>query len=210
MPEALKPISLAFWRTAAGGEPVRDWLNELPREDKRTIGRDIAQLQFGWPIGLPLCRPLSGGLWEVRSSLPSGREARVFFGFHDEMLIALHAIIKKTYRRRRMRSVGAATIEGGPVMARKNPHIGSSFDSWLEEEGLREEVTAAAIKAVIAHQLAREMKKRRITKKRMAELMKTSRAQVDRLLDPTNGSATIESLQRAARIVGCELRMELV
>ena len=95
-------------------------------------------------------------------------------------------------------------------MARKNPHIGSSFDGWLEEEGLREEITAAAIKAVIAHQLAREMKKRRITKKLMAELMKTSRAQVDRLLDPTNGSATIESLQRAARIVGRELRMELV
>ena len=95
-------------------------------------------------------------------------------------------------------------------MARKNPHIGSSFDSWLEEEGIREEVTSAAIKAVIAHQLAREMKKRHITKKRMAELMKTSRAQVDRLLDPKNGSATIESLQRAARIVGRELRMELV
>lgn len=95
-------------------------------------------------------------------------------------------------------------------MARKNPHIGSSFDSWLDEEGIREEVTAAAIKAVIAHQLAREMKRRKITKKRMAELMKTSRAQVDRLLDPNNGSATIESLQRAARIVGRELRMELV
>jgi predicted XRE-type DNA-binding protein len=95
-------------------------------------------------------------------------------------------------------------------MAKKNPHIGSSFDSWLEQEGIREEVTAAAIKAVIAHQLASEMKKRRITKKRMAELMKTSRAQIDRLLDPQNGSATIESLQRAAKIVGRELRMQLV
>jgi predicted transcriptional regulator len=95
-------------------------------------------------------------------------------------------------------------------MARKNPHIGSSFDSWLEEEGLREEVTAAAIKAVIVHQLSREMKRRKITKKRMAELMRTSRAHVDRLLDPKNGSATIESLQRAARIVGRELRMELI
>jgi phage-related protein len=98
MSQTLKPIPLAFWRTSAGREPVREWLNELPREDKRTIGRDIAQVQFGWPIGLPLCRPLSGGLWEVRSSLPSNREARVFFGFHDEMLIALHAIIKKTQR----------------------------------------------------------------------------------------------------------------
>ena len=87
-------------------------------------------------------------------------------------------------------------------MARKNPHIGSSFESWLNEAGIREEVTAAATKAVIARQLASEMKKKKITKQRMAELMKTSRAQVDRLLDPDNGSATIESLQRAARIVG--------
>jgi antitoxin HicB len=95
-------------------------------------------------------------------------------------------------------------------MAKKNPHIGSSFESWLEDAGIREEATAAAIKAVIAHQLASEMKKRKITKQRMAELMKTSRAQVDRLLDPDNGSATIESLQRAAKIVGRELRLQLV
>jgi Phage derived protein Gp49-like (DUF891) len=67
--------------------------DELPREDQRTIGRDIAKVQFGWPIGLPLCRPLSGGLWEVRSSLPSKREARVLFGFREGMLIALHAFV---------------------------------------------------------------------------------------------------------------------
>jgi antitoxin HicB len=95
-------------------------------------------------------------------------------------------------------------------MARKNPHIGSSFESWLEDAGIREEVTAAAIKAVIARQLAAEMKKKKITKQRMAELMKTSRAKIDRLLDPDNGSATIESLQRAAKIVGRELRLQLV
>ena len=77
---------------------MREWLNKLPREDQRSIGRDIAKVQFGWPVGLPLCRPLSGGLWEVRSSLPSKREGRVFFGFYDEMLVALHAIIKKTQK----------------------------------------------------------------------------------------------------------------
>jgi phage-related protein len=77
---------------------VREWLNELSREDKRTIGRDIAKAQFGWPLGLPLCRPLSGGLWEIRSSLPSRREARVLFCFHDGMLIAFHAFIKKAQR----------------------------------------------------------------------------------------------------------------
>jgi antitoxin HicB len=95
-------------------------------------------------------------------------------------------------------------------MTKKNPHIGSSFESWLDEAGIRSEVTAAAIKAVIARQLTEEMKKKHITKKRMAELMKTSRAQLDRLLDPDKGGATIESLQRAASIVGRELRLELV
>jgi phage-related protein len=55
-------------------------------------------VQYGWPVGLPLCRPLSAGLWELRSSLPSKREARTFFGFHDGMLIALHAMIKKTQK----------------------------------------------------------------------------------------------------------------
>jgi phage-related protein len=96
MMEKLKPIPLVFWKSTAGREPVREWLNELPREDQRKIGRDIAKVQFDWPVGLPLCRPLSRGLWEVRSSLPSKREARVLFGFYDGMLIALHSIIKKT------------------------------------------------------------------------------------------------------------------
>jgi len=96
MPDKLKPIPLVFWRSATGREPVREWLNELPRDDQRTVGRDLAKVQFGWPIGLPLCRPLSRGLWEVRSSLASKREARVLFGFHDGVLVALHAFIKKT------------------------------------------------------------------------------------------------------------------
>jgi antitoxin HicB len=95
-------------------------------------------------------------------------------------------------------------------MTRKKLHIGSTFESWLGEASIREEVTAAAVKSVIARQIAGEMKKQRITKARMAELMRTSRAQVDRLLDPENGSATLETLIRAARIVGRELRMELV
>jgi predicted XRE-type DNA-binding protein len=95
-------------------------------------------------------------------------------------------------------------------MRETNPHIGSTFENWLDEAGIREEVTAAAVKAVIAAQIGEEMKKQHISKARMAELMKTSRAQVDRLLDPTNGSATLETLLRAARVVGRELRIELV
>ena len=94
----LKPIPLVFWKSASGREPVRDWLNELPRDDQRVIGRDIAKVQFGWPVGLPLCKPLAGGLWEVRSSLPSRREGRVLFGFYDKTLVALHAFIKKSQK----------------------------------------------------------------------------------------------------------------
>jgi len=93
---------------------------------------------------------------------------------------------------------------------RKNPHVGSTFESWLDEQGIREEVTAAAIKEVIAEQLAAEMKKKGITKARMAEMMETSRAQIDRLLDPRNDSATLETLMRAAKVVGRRLRLELV
>jgi antitoxin HicB len=95
-------------------------------------------------------------------------------------------------------------------MKKRNPRLGSTFESWLDEAGIREEVTTAAVKAVLAAQLAAEMKKKRITKKKMAELMKTSRAQVDRVLDPDNGSATLDTLMRAARVVGRELQMRLV
>jgi len=95
MVDRLKPVPLFFWKSPLGAEPARDWLNALPREDQRVIGRDIAKVQYGWPIGLPVCRPMGNGLWEVRSSLPSRREARILFGFHDGMLIALSAFFKK-------------------------------------------------------------------------------------------------------------------
>ncbi len=95
-------------------------------------------------------------------------------------------------------------------MTNENPHIGSTFESWLDEKGIREEVTAAAIKGVIADQIAAAMKERGLTKSHMAELMHTSRAQLDRLLDPSNGSVTLETLMSAARAVGRELRLELV
>jgi DNA-binding Xre family transcriptional regulator len=91
-----------------------------------------------------------------------------------------------------------------------NRHIGSTFESWLDEQGIREEVTTEAIKAVIAHQIAEAMREKGLSKTAMAARMQTSRAQLDRLLDPENGGVTLETLQRAARIVGRELRLELV
>ena len=98
----------------------------------------------------------------------------------------------------------------GKDATRSNPHLGSSFESWLEEEGIYEDVAAAVAKSVIAEQIAAEMKRQKISKVRMAELMRTSRAQVDRLLDPKSGSATVDTLLRAARAVGRDLRLELV
>jgi len=95
-------------------------------------------------------------------------------------------------------------------MSDKNPHIGSTFESWLDEKGIREDVTAAAIKSVIAEETAAAMKERGLAKSRMAAMMHTSRAQLDRLLDPSSGSVTLETLMTAARVVGRELRLELV
>jgi antitoxin HicB len=94
-------------------------------------------------------------------------------------------------------------------MKKKNPYIGSTFESWLEEKGIREDVTASAIKTVLAHQIAAEMKAKQITKTAMAEKLKTSRAQLDRLLDPDNASVTLDTLQRAAKAIGRSLRLEL-
>jgi len=95
-------------------------------------------------------------------------------------------------------------------MKLKNQHIGSSVEDFLEEEGILEESTAKAIKAVIAWQLAEQMKTKRMSKKRLAELMRTSRAQIDRILDPDKGNVTIETLQRAATLLGRRVRVELV
>ena len=95
-------------------------------------------------------------------------------------------------------------------MTNKNPHIGSTFESWLDEKGIREDVTAAAVKSVIADQIAAAMKERGLTKSRMAAMMHTSRAQLDRLLDPSSGSVTLETLMTAARAVGRELRLDLI
>lgn len=92
----------------------------------------------------------------------------------------------------------------------KKKHIGSSLEDFLDEEGILENSTAKAIKSVIAWQLAEEMKTKHMTKQRLADLMRTSRAQVDRILDPEKGNVTIETLQRAALLLGRRLRLELL
>jgi antitoxin HicB len=92
---------------------------------------------------------------------------------------------------------------------RKNRHWGSTLENFLEDEGIREAAKAEAITRVVAWQLAEEMKRQGITKARLAQRMRTSRAQVDRILK-AKGNITVETLQRAAALVGRELRLELV
>jgi predicted XRE-type DNA-binding protein len=90
-----------------------------------------------------------------------------------------------------------------------NP-IGSSFESWLEEEGMAEEATTHAIKAVVSWQLQQTMKEQGLTKKAMAERMGTSRSQLDRLLDPTSDAVTLDTLKRAAELIGKKIKLDLV
>lgn len=90
-----KKISVVFFAQARGAEPVRDWLRSLPREDQKRIGDDIRTVEFGWPIGMPVCRPLGGGLYEVRTNLRD-RIARVLFLVDGDEMVHLHGFIKKS------------------------------------------------------------------------------------------------------------------
>jgi phage-related protein len=94
----LREIPVAFYRTAAGAEPVRDWLRRLSAEDRKTIGTDLATVQVGWPVGMPLCRSLGAGLWELRSKLSNGRIARLLFFIAGDRIGVVHAFIKKTQK----------------------------------------------------------------------------------------------------------------
>lgn len=110
-----RPIRVVFFRSAAGTEPVRDWLKALPREERKAIGVDILAVQFAWPVGKPLVDHLGGGIWEIRSR-PGGREVRTLFAMAGGEMVLLHGFIKKsraTPRReielaaRRLRQYGA-------------------------------------------------------------------------------------------------------
>jgi phage-related protein len=94
----LKEIPIQFYRTTGGAEPVRVWLRSLADEDRRVIGTDLATVQLGWPIGMPLCRSLGEGLWEVRSRLPHNRIARLVFFVHMDRIGVVHGFIKKTQK----------------------------------------------------------------------------------------------------------------
>jgi phage-related protein len=96
MPER-KKIMVAFYKTPAGNEPVREWLKALPADEKKTIGQDIKTVEMAWPVGIPLVRKMDTDLWEVRTQL-SNRNSRVFFTVWKDFMILLHGIIKKSQK----------------------------------------------------------------------------------------------------------------
>ena len=94
----LKRLPARFFRTDSGREPVREWLKGLAAEDRKVIGEDIKDVEFSWPIGMPLVRSLGRELWEVRSSLPHGRTARIVFCVEQECMVLLHGFVKKSQK----------------------------------------------------------------------------------------------------------------
>ena len=90
-----RPLPAIFFRTEAGREPVREWLQGLPKNERKIIGVDIMTVQFRWPLGMPLVRSLGSALWEIRSTLRT-RIARTLFFVHEGEVVLLHGFIKKT------------------------------------------------------------------------------------------------------------------
>jgi antitoxin HicB len=131
----------------------------------------------------------------------------VLLSLYRGHLIALHGFVKKTRTTPDEDLALAQASEGVGTMSKK--HMGSSIDDFLKEEGIFEEAQAEAVKEVVAWQLAEEMRKKKISKARMAAMLQTSRSQVDRLLDPKN-DITLSSLQRAAAMLGRRVTIELV
>jgi phage-related protein len=81
-----------------GNQPVREWIRALSMEDRKLIGRDIQKVEFGWPLGMPYCRSLGNGLWEVRSDLTAGKIGRVIFCVARERMVLLHGFVKTTQK----------------------------------------------------------------------------------------------------------------
>src|SRR6185437_10607940 len=90
-------LSVKFFQTETGREPVREWLQSLPKEERKALGEDLKTVQFGWPLGMPLVRKLDAGLWETRSRLP-GRIARILFTAKSDQMVLLHGFIKQSQK----------------------------------------------------------------------------------------------------------------
>lgn len=91
-----KKVQAVFYCSTSGNEPVRDWLLGLSKKDRSAVGADIQTVEFGWPVGMPVCRSMKSGLYEVRTSLADSRISRVLFCFHNQQMVLLHGFIKKS------------------------------------------------------------------------------------------------------------------
>lgn len=94
----MKRLPAYFYQSPPGREPVREWLKGLDPEARQGIGEDIKDVEFSWPIGMPLVRSLGRGIWEIRSTLSGGRIARVLFCVEEDGMLLLHGFIKKTQK----------------------------------------------------------------------------------------------------------------
>ena len=95
-----KILSVVFYRTQSGKEPVRDWMLKLEKHDRYVLGVDLKTVEYGWPLGMPLVRSVKNyeRLWEVRSEISGNRITRVLFTVYDSKMVLLHAFIKKTQK----------------------------------------------------------------------------------------------------------------
>jgi phage-related protein len=114
---ALRKLPAVFFRTETGREPVRDWLQELPKPERKIIGVDIMTVQFRWPLGLPLVDHIGSGIWEIRTRLPT-RIARTLFCVHEGEIVLRHGFIKKTRK--------TPKEDRALALRRKNAYIKSS------------------------------------------------------------------------------------
>lgn len=97
----MKKLAAMFYRQGNGTQPVRDWLLSLTDDDRRIVGRDVAMVEFGWPVGMPVCRALGQGLWEIRSTTANGRvECRIYFAAVEGKALLLHGHTGKASQRK--------------------------------------------------------------------------------------------------------------
>ena len=98
MARQLKRLPAYFYRSDSGLEPVREWLKGLKPADRKIVGEDIKDVEFSWPLGMPLVRSLGHGLWEVRSNLGGSRIARIIFCVDEGRIVLLHGFLKKSQK----------------------------------------------------------------------------------------------------------------
>lgn len=98
MIDRTKKLQARFYELSSGRKPVREWLLDLNKQDRMIAGKDVQKAEFGWPIGLPSCRPMGDGLYEIRSDLTGGRIGRILFCLLNGEMVLLHGFIKKSQK----------------------------------------------------------------------------------------------------------------